>query len=364
MLTEAPFLVYSKRDREIWEQRLTGSFLVATLAVLLGGLTEGSFLFPMKLVKRWTWENVWLVYSVAGLLVMPWIAAIWTIPHLTDVYASVPTKTLLLTALFGFGWGVANVLFGSAVPRMGMALSFAIVVGMSASLGCLVPLILSNPARLGKPSGMMVLGGVCLTCVGIVLLGIAGRARERAQSNQIQPQPSGSSSNMKVGLLLCLISGLLAPMLNYSFIFGSPIGAEAIAHGAPKGQAANAVWAIALLGGLLGNGGFAVIQLIRNRTWSHFGRGERLRPYLLSASMGFLFTAGLFLYGWGAMGLGDLGAAVGWPIFQSVMIILSSGIGIATGEWRGTAPRIFRMNVAGLLVLLGAILLLSYGNRA
>jgi 2-keto-myo-inositol isomerase len=37
--------------------------------------------------------------------------------------------------LFGFGWGVANMLFGLSVPRAGMALSFAIVVGMSASSG-------------------------------------------------------------------------------------------------------------------------------------------------------------------------------------------------------------------------------------
>ena len=340
------------------------SFLISTLAVLLGGLTEGSFLFPMKLVKRWAWENVWLVFSVAGLLIMPWIAAVWTIPHIGEVYAAVRSKTLCLTALFGFGWGVANVLFGSAVPLVGMALSFAVVVGMSASLGCLIPLVLSNPARLSEPSGMMVLGGVGLTCVGIVLLGIAGRARERAQTHQTSASAAGSSSNMRVGLLLCLVSGLLAPMLNYSFAFGSPISAEAIARGAAKGQAANAIWAIALLGGLLGNGGYAVIKLIRNRTWFHFGEGEKLKPYLLSASMGFLFTAGLLLYGWGATGLGDLGAAVGWPMFQSVMIVLSSGIGIATGEWRGVAPRIFRMNIAGLVVLLSAILVLSFGNRA
>jgi L-rhamnose-H+ transport protein len=343
---------------------LTGSFLAASLAVLVGGITEGSFLFPMRLIKRWAWENVWFVYSFAGLLVIPWTVAIWTIPHLTDVYASIPAETLLLTALFGFGWGVANVLFGSAVPLVGMALSFAIVVGMSASLGCLVPIIVSNPARLGEPSGMMVIGGVGLTCVGIALLGIAGRARERTQRSQNPASASGSLSNIKLGLMLCLMSGLLAPMLNYSFIFGSPISAEAIAHGATRGQAANATWAIALLGGLLGNGGYAVIKLIRNRTWSHFGRGEKLRPYFLSASMGLLFTAGLFLYGWGATGLGDLGPAVGWPIFQSVMIILSSGIGIAMGEWRGTAPRIVRMNLAGLMVLLSAILLLSFGNRA
>jgi hypothetical protein len=46
------------------------------------------------------------------------------------------------------------------------------------------------------------------------------------------------------------------------------------------------------------------------------------------------------------------------------MIVLSSGIGIAMGEWRGVAPRIFRMNIAGLVVLLSAILVLSFGNRA
>ena len=43
--------------------------------VLAGGLLNGSFVAPMKWMSKWRWENSWLVYSVAGLLVIPWLTA-------------------------------------------------------------------------------------------------------------------------------------------------------------------------------------------------------------------------------------------------------------------------------------------------
>ena len=42
--------------------------------VLIGGVLNGSFVAPMKKTQGWKWENTWLVYSVSGLLVIPWLA--------------------------------------------------------------------------------------------------------------------------------------------------------------------------------------------------------------------------------------------------------------------------------------------------
>src|SRR5579872_770163 len=101
---------------------------------LAGGLMQGSFAIGMKFARRWEWENIWFVYSVIGLLVLPLLIASATVPNLWVVYRSLPAWVLLVPAAFGFGWGIANVLCGLAFPRVGIALSFAIVIGLSASL--------------------------------------------------------------------------------------------------------------------------------------------------------------------------------------------------------------------------------------
>lgn len=332
------------------------SVWLAIAMVLIGGVMEGSFAVPMKFTRRWAWENIWLVYSVVGLAVIPWVAALIAVPELLATYRAVPGATIFSTAAFGFGWGVANVLFGVSVPLAGMALAFAIVVGMSAALGSLIPLITLTPARLTEPSGALVLAGVVLTLAGVVLLGVAGRAREKAAG-----QDSGARS-ITLGLALCVIAGLLAPMLNFSMAFGNAIVDEAVKQGASPGGAVNAIWAIALAGGFVSNAGYCVWKLARNRTWPVFRKGSA-NYWLLAAMMGVLWTGGLLLYGRGASAMGSLGAAIGWPVFQATMIVVSSTAGALSGEWRGAGPRFRRVNSAGLATLVLAIVVLSIGNR-
>lgn len=339
---------------------MLGSVVGATLMVLFGGLMEGSFALPMKLIKTWRWEHTWMIYSVVGLVVIPWAVAAATVPDLLSVYHSVPGRVLLVTALFGAAWGIANVLFGLAVPMVGMSLSFAVVVGMSASLGSLVPLFFSNSGHLLSNSGIIVLAGVLLTSIGLVLLGMAGRERE-------QSQPRGTTearpaNRFAVGMAFCVVAGLLAPMLNYSFAFGAAITSAAVERGTSPTSAVNAIWAIALAGGFISNGGYCLILLNKNRTWTNFRQDRALAEFSLAASMGLLWTGGILFYGWGATGMGNLGAAVGWPIFQGTMIVCSSLLGVMFGEWRGASARFLRLNKAGLAAIVAAIVVLSIGR--
>ncbi len=327
------------------------------LIVLIGGVMQGSFALPMKFARRWAWENIWLVYSLVGLALIPWLAAFLLVPGLSAIYAATPLRVVALTGLFGFGWGFANVLFGVAVSVIGMALTFAIVVGMSAALGSLIPLVLLSPARLMQPSGLMVMLGLALTLIGVAILGVAGWGREKASGRTSGQQP------LALGLALCIIAGLLAPMLNFSFAFGSPIVEQAVRRGVADGPATSALWAFALSAGFLSNGGYCVWKLRRNGTWANFGLNGAGAHWILAASMGILWTGGLLLYGRGATLLGDLGAAIGWPVFQATIIIVSSLLGAVSGEWRGAEPRFKRLNNVGLVILLGAILVLSIGNR-
>ena len=340
---------------------MSGSILGATLAVLLGGVMAGSFALPLRLAKKWRWENTWMVYSAVGLVAIPWAVAGATIPHLLDVYIAVSGRIILLTALFGLGWGVANVLFGLAVPMVGMAFSFAVVVGMSAALGSLIPLILSTSGSLLGTSGLIVMTGVLLTSLGVVLLGMAGRGREGSgarDGTNVRP-----TKVFAVGMALCILAGLLAPMLNYSFAFGSEISSQAIRWGASPTEAVNAIWAIALAGGFISNGSYCLLRLNKNQTWGKFRQEGAMLECALATLMGVLWTGGLLFYGWGASAMGNLGAAAGWPVFQGTIIVTSSSLGIMAGEWRGVNARFFRLNNLGLATIVVAIIVLSIGKR-
>src|SRR5579871_5787516 len=121
---------------------------VGLALVLLGGLLQGTFTLPMKRMPGWRWENTWLVYSIAGMIVLPWLLTWASIPHALDILRQSPDSLLFKVAIFGFGWGVGSVFFGLGIAAVGMGLGFAIILGLTASIGSLLPLLVLDPSRL------------------------------------------------------------------------------------------------------------------------------------------------------------------------------------------------------------------------
>src|SRR5271157_4264965 len=183
----------------------------------------------MKRMSAWRWENTWLVYSVAGMVVLPWAMVLATVPHFGEVLHRARGTTIAEVALFGFGWGVGSTLFGLGISRVGMALTFAIVLGLTSSLGSLLPLIVLQPERLFTRQGYALLGGLALALLGTALCSIAGHRRERELSTGTR---RAGGSGFWVGVLICILSGIFSPMLNFSFVFGKPIQDLALATGA------------------------------------------------------------------------------------------------------------------------------------
>lgn len=152
---------------------------LGVLQVLAGGVLNGSFVAPMKVIKTWKWENSWLVYSIVGLTIIPWMVAFATVPNLTAVYAHSSNSILLKVILFGIGWGIGSVLFGIGVIRLGLALGYGIILGLIAPIGTFLPLIVLHPERLHTREGRLLIVGMLLVLVGISFLAIAGKRREQ-----------------------------------------------------------------------------------------------------------------------------------------------------------------------------------------
>ena len=328
--------------------------------VLLGGLLQGSFAVPMKRMPAWRWENTWLVYSVSGLIVLPWAVALATVPHLAVVFRQARGTTLAETALFGFGWGVGSTLFGLGIIRVGMALSFAIVLGITASLGSLLPLLVLQPKRLFTAQGYALMVGLVLVILGIVLCSVSGRRREQELSAETRRR---AGADFWLGLVICVLSGIFSAMLNFSFVFGKELQQLALAAGAKPAMASNPLWALALSAGFFANAGYCVYLLQKNRSWGVLTQKDIPVSYWLGAMlMGIVWFFGIATYGVGATELGVLGAVLGWPLFMAMNITAANVWGAATGEWKGANRRTYSYSWAGIAVLLLAIYVISRGS--
>jgi len=338
---------------------LDSAFGVGLAFVLLGGVFQGSFTLPMKRMPGWRWENTWLIYSVVGMVALPCLLVAVTVSQPVAVLKLTSTSAILEVALFGFGWGVGSTLFGLGIDRVGMGLGFAIILGVTASLGSLLPLAILNPQRLLSRQGYALMGGLILVLAGIVLCSIAGGRREREAAKTKQRE----GSQFWLGLVLCIASGVFSPMLNFSFVFGKELQELTLKSGARPQMASNLVWALALGAGFVANAGYCLFLLRKNRTWGVFGHASAPSTYWLgSFLMGFLWFAGIVVYGIGAAGLGALGGVIGWPLFMAMIIITANVWGALAGEWKGSPWTTQAYSWSGIALLLLAIGIISRGS--
>ncbi len=336
---------------------MTPSLPLGIVLTLFAGLMSGNCMLPMKFSRSWRWENTWLVFSVVSLIILPWGLALGLVGQLLETYRSLSFLQLAIPFLFGAGWGIAQVLFGISVQRLGLGLAYAIIVGLGALLGTLVPLFVQHRSQVDGRALFEILAGVVIMMLGISLSTWGGQIRECGGCSSQSKQGNGYLA----AVLLATLCGVMAPMLNYSFAFGQDIAREAVHLGNAPLRAAYAVWPIGLAGGFLPNVGYSLYLLRKNRTRQLFRTpaADVFWPIL----MGVLWMGAFALYGMSAIYLGPLGTSIGWGLFQIFMIMTATLSGLLAGEWKGASGKAKLMLVLGLGCLSAATTLLAMGNR-
>lgn len=303
-------------------------------------------------------ENTWLTFAVSGLLIFPWLITAWTIPHLRNVYAGATAATLEKVFIFGLLWGVGAMLLGLGVSRVGLALAFSVILGITATIGALIPLAVLHPEELFAKRGLALWAGSAIMIVGLVFLAIAGRHREH-ESGLAGDAPR---SGFMLGLIICIFSGLFSSLLNFAFTFGDELRVRALAEGASSTMASNPIWALAVTGGFVANAVYCLYLLQKNKTWRVYSERNTSAYWLLGALTGLLWFGGTLTYGSGAAILGVLGGEIGWPVFMVVDIIAGLFWGMITGEWRAASRRTMNYCWTGVAFLMLAIAVIGLGG--
>jgi L-rhamnose-H+ transport protein len=308
----------------------------------------------MKWTGQWAFENVWLIFASIAYLVCPWGLVLCTVPEVLRVYGSVSLGLLVTVFGFGIGWGIGALTFGLGVASVGMALGFAIILGLAASVGTIIPLLM-----LGNLASLRVF--VSVTAVGVMLAGVAvcsfaGKWKEEAPKK-------GSILSYRNGIRVCVLSGLLSGCGNVGFVFGAPLADRAQALGVPSFAASNVVWLVLTSALFICNAGYAAVLLSKNATSFNFYKRGTAFNFFLAGLMGVLWIGGISLYGSGARQLGELGPSLGWSILMSTVVMVANLLGLATGEWRSAPAASKRRLLQGLALLLVAIAGLGYANQ-
>lgn len=328
------------------------------ILVTVAGIANATFALPMKFARRWAWENIWLAWTLFALVLLPVATAIVSIPSLGAVYRDAGAGAIAVVMLCGAGWGLAQVLFGLSIDAIGIGLTFSIVLGVSAAVGSLIPLLRLQHVSGGFSMAGPIIPGIVLVLAGVFVCAVAGRMREKAQDGGEKKRKS-----FGVGLAMALCSGLCAASMNFGVAFGEPLMRSAAAHGAGAQQVVNAVWLPLLLAGAIPNVAYCVYLLSRQRSWENF-RSQKTPAYLaLAVVMAILWFFSTALYGVATTRLGELGVVVGWPVFMSLIVVTAGILGMFTGEWKHSGTRPIALQMVGVLLLVMAVVTLSRAQR-
>lgn len=242
----------------------------------LGGLASGSFYVPYRGVKRWSWETYWLVGGVFSWIVAPWLLAGLLTQHLLQVLGATPGNTLFWCFTFGLLWGVGGLTFGLTMRYLGLSLGMAVVMGLCAAFGTLMPPIFRGTfvsQVLGTTAGRFILLGIFICLVGIAIAGMAGVYKERAASVEAA-QSAIKEFDLKKGFIVALISGVMSACFAYGLAAGDPIKALTIRAGTPPLWQGLPVLVVVLIGGFTTNFIWTVYLNIRNKTGHEYLASE------------------------------------------------------------------------------------------
>lgn len=345
----------------------------------VGGLAAASFYLPYQRVRIWPWESAWLLGGVFSWLVAPAVAAALLAPQAWDVLRQAPPAALFWTWAFGFLWGIGGVTFGLSMRYLGIALGYAVALGMCAFFGTLLPPVFTGEidSVISSASGQVILTGLLICLLGIGMSGKAGLHKERELSDE-QKKASVPEFRFGLGMLVALFAGVMSACMAFGFAAGKPIADLAMQSGMPSLWQNLPVLIVVLFGGFCLNFLWCGSLILgRGNLGVYWGRSARhadaeratgeLRTagwqanYLWCALAGITWYLQFFFYGMGTTKMGAYEFS-SWTLHMASIIIFSTLWGVALHEWKGTSKATHLWIAAGLSTLVLSTLIVGWGN--
>ena len=321
---------------------------------------------PQKRVNGWSWQSYWIAQASFCWFLLPILGAWLTIPELGAVLREAPLGAMLSSFLLGAAYGIGGTAFGVSIRYIGFSLTYAIAIGLSTVLGTLIPPLVAGTlgSTLSKPGAGWIIVGIIVGMVGIAFTGMAGRMKEHDLSSQAKVE----GFSLVKGLLLSLLAGFLSAVYGFALAAGEPVADVASAHGAGVFRG-NVVYIFSNTGAFITTSLYCLWLHRKHKTIGEIielpaGAEKASLPvnWAMALLTGCLWYGQFFFYNLGHVRMGEY-KFTSWAIHMIMLILFSILVGWMLHEWRGTRTRAKLAVGVAFLVLVGAVLALTWGNH-
>jgi len=369
----------------------------------IGGFCSATNFIPFRGIKRWSWEVYWIIQGFAAWIVAPLVLANIFVPQLSSVmheaYAAHPTD-LRYALLFGILWGVGGITFGLAIRYFGIALGYAIALGLCAFFGTLVPPVYNGQigSLIHQTSGKIILLGVFVCLIGVAVNGAAGYSKEHEITPEEKAEAGERDFSFGKGVAIAVLAGFMSSFFAFGLAAGKPLGdlakVQLIASGRSDLWQNLPVLIVVLWGGFITNFIWSAILIIQNGSIKQFAGEPGLNPmratatagdtlvdfdpldpstydriapktlvanYLFAAMAGVIWYFQFFFYSMGQTKMGKYDFS-SWTLHMASIIIFATLWGLVLREWRGTSMRTKLLVSLGLFLLVSSTVIVGYGN--
>jgi L-rhamnose-H+ transport protein len=366
----------------------------------IGGFASATNFIPFRGIKRWSWEIYWLIQGFAAWIVAPIVLAGLLVPNLFSILHAAPASSIHYALLWGALWGVGGLTFGLAIRYLGIALGYAIALGLCTAFGTLIPPIYDGSIHtiIHETSGQIILVGVVVCLIAVAINGAAGVSKDREFTFEEKAEAGETDFSFGKGLAVAIFAGIMSSFFAFGLKAGKPIGdlakVELLAHHKLDLWQNLPVLIVVLWGGFLTNFIWSVVLIIKNHSARQFigepglnpmrathssgdtlvdfdpldpSTYDRVAPKTLAANYFFASLAGViwyfqfFFYSMGQTKMGKYDFS-SWTLHMASIIIFATLWGIALKEWRGTSRRTKLLVATGLILLIGSTVIVGYGN--
>ena len=342
--------------------------LIGTLIHAVGGMAASTCYVPYQKVKKWSWDTYWLVQASFAWFIFPFLIGFLTVPNLLSVFSDASSEVLFNATLLGAIYGFGGMCFGFAIRHIGYSLTYTISIGISAILGTIVPLIMHGELmqKFNGPGGSIIFFGMFLALIGIIVCGIAGYRKENDLKNNNANGGEPLTFNMKKGLTLTIIAGVLSAVFGISLEVGAPVAEIAAEYGAGNFEG-NANLILSTGGAFITNFIWFTIAGLKNGTLKEIVdvKGIGKKNFYLNLGMsilsGALWYGQFFFYGIGHVQMGAYKFA-SWVIHMSMLIFFSYIVGIIMKEWVQVTKRTNNTLLFALAILIVSFVVMTYGS--
>jgi L-rhamnose-H+ transport protein len=376
----------------------------------IGGFASATNFIPFRQIRRWSWEIYWIIQGFAAWIVAPIVLASIFVPHLWPIlgeaYRTHP-RSLQLAFLFGVAWGVGGITFGLAIRYLGIALGYAIALGLCAFFGTLVPPFVNRIGPLNQreilvmahaTSGKVILLGVAICVLGVAVNGAAGYWKEKELTPEKKAEAGERDYSFGKGISIAILAGFMSSFFAFGLAAGKPLGdlakARLIAAGHLDLWQNLPILIVVLWGGFLTNFVWSGILIYQNKsvkqfagepgtnpmratattgetlmdfdpndpsTYNRLSGGALLNNYLFAAMAGVIWYFQFFFYSMGQTKMGKYDFS-SWTLHMASIIIFATLWGLVLHEWRGTSRTTKLLVTLGLALLIGSTVVVGYGN--